>query len=117
MLPTAELADARALQALTMSQQATIGRPALGGDGMGGWTESVATVGTMACRVGVAKEADVRQVAGMLRERTPLMITSPALADVRVGDRLTVDGVVYQVLAVLAPATLETARRCICVAE
>lgn len=117
MLTAAELAEARSVQALTLTQSASIVRPALSSDGMGGWTESTAVAATVACRVGVAKDADYRLVAGKLRERAALRITVPALTDVRTDDRLTVDGVTYQVLGIRSPETLETARICICVAE
>ena len=117
MLMTAELADARATQNLTLTQSAAVGRPTTASDGMGGWSETRSTVATVACRVGVARDSDVRLVAGKLRERTPLVVTVAALTDVRTDDVLTVESVTYQVLAVVAPETLETARRCICVAE
>lgn len=115
MLTVAELASARSAQNLTLTQTATIRRPSSTSDGMGGYTTTNTTVGTLPCRVAVASDSDVRQVASQLRERTLLRVTFQALADVRQADEVTINGIVYQVVGVNGSHTLETARACLCV--
>lgn len=109
MLTAGELAAARAVQAQTLTETATIYRRTLASDGMGGQTESTAQ-STAACRVAPARPAETALVAGQVRELQAYRITFPAETDVRTDDKVAVRGVTYEVLGVLAPATLETAR-------
>lgn len=115
MLTAAELTSLRAAQTATLPTVAVVQRLTLASDSMGGFSESAATAVTTTCRVAPARAGDAQVVAGRLRERTLLRITVPATTDVRTADRLVVSGVMYEVLAVLAPGTYETARVCLCV--
>ncbi len=114
MLSAVELTAARATQALTMTNTATIQRPTHASDGMGGTRTTWATVGTTACRTTAAGAQDSQLVAGQLRERASWRVTAPALTDIRTTDRLVIDGRTLEVVGVSAPATYETARVCIC---
>jgi hypothetical protein len=115
MLTANELVSLRATQAATLTAGAVVQRLTLASDSMGGFSESAATAVTTTCRVAPARAGDAQLVAGRLRERTPVRITVPAATDVRPVDRLVAGGVTYEVLAVLAPGTYETARVCLAV--
>ena len=114
MLTSDELAQVRATQGLTMLNQGTIYRLSRTSDGMGGTSEVWTSVLTIPCRVSAGSASDSSVLAGQLRERAPWRVTVPALTDIRVTDRIQVDGRTLEVVGIDAPSTYETARVCIC---
>lgn len=114
MLGATELAAMRAMQVQTMASAAVVVRIARVSDGMGGW-ETSETTAESPCRLSPSANMPVAQIyAGRLGEGLPWRATFPAGTDVQEGDRVTVDGRMFEVLGVLAPYTYETARVCIC---
>lgn len=114
MITTAELADMRAVQALTLTEAATVKRHTLASDGQGGVSETWATVATVGCRVSPITSNDERLLGGRLVEGVMQRVTLPALTDVRLADRIGVGGREFEVLAV-ALHSQETARVVVCV--
>lgn len=117
MLTVAELNSMRMTQALVLPEVATIGRRSYSSDGAGGAVETV-TETVAPCRVAVStREADRAIVAGRQLEAPPVRITFAQGTDVRSDDKLEVGGRLFEVLAVYAPASYETARVCVCVTK
>lgn len=115
MLTADELLLVRATQVLTMQSQGEITRPTTTSDGMGGTTGTWATIVTVPCRVSAGSASDSTMLAGQLRERAPWRVTLPALTDIRVSDRIRIDGSrTLEVVGIDAPSTYETARVCVC---
>lgn len=108
------LRRARALQEMTMTQEAEVLRSSVIVDDMGMSSSSPdSVVGTTKCRVAPGGQRE-SVVAGRLIGVGTWRVTLPATSDVRQTDRLRIDGRVYEVLSILAPATFETARVCVC---
>lgn len=121
----AVLAGARRSQESSMTDRAIIRRSTPVDDGGGGSTEVVSFLGPYFCRVGVSKlQRGEILVAGQLQGGLPWIVTFPALTDVRLSDRINVDGTVvsndfvggrnFEILAIYAATSFETARQCVC---
>lgn len=109
MLTDAELAAMQAVQESTMTQTATITRITRVPDGMGGWTEVTAST-DVDCRLAPSNNmAQAAIFAGQLRERVPWRCTLPSGTDIIDSDRVTVDGVDFEVVGILGPYGFETA--------
>ena len=108
MLSTADLDGMRATVALTLTDTATIQRPSRASDGAGGFTTTWGTVASTSCRVVPAGSSPQEMVfAEKVRPKALFRITLPHDADVRVGDRIVMGSVTYEVVGVLAPRTVQ----------
>lgn len=115
MLTTAEVASMQATQAETLTTPCTIARRVYTDDGMGGQEETLSLAETV-CRIAPsANMPDYQIYAARAAEKQLWRVTFAAGTDVRMNDQVIVQGRTLEVLGVLAPATVETARRTICV--
>ena len=88
-LSAAELAGFRATQDENLPDTCTISRATLVADGMGGFTETWATVATVACRLGVAgTRPNEVESSEQLRNVADFVFTFPRGTSVLNGDRI-----------------------------
>lgn len=114
MIIASELAAMRATQALTLTTACTIGRRTYASDGMGGQTETITNTASL-CRCTASNNAPDYQIYAARANETMLWrITFAAGADVLETDKITIGTRAYEVLGVLAPGTVETARVTVC---
>ena len=110
-LSAGELTAMRATQADTLPGTAVISRNTPTSDGMGGWTDAWAAIGTVDGRVAPAQESgSERLVADKITEEDAWVITMPYATDVTAKDRVAIDSRTFEVVTVL-PWSWETARR------
>jgi SPP1 family predicted phage head-tail adaptor len=115
MLPSGALTAMRRVQALTFDQTCTIVRSVEVSDGAGGTTNTPTVIATVACRVAPALlQRDEAIIAGQVQGQTPWRVTVPANTDVTEADEIHVGSRIFEVAAVYAPESRETARVCIC---
>lgn len=116
MLAAGQLDGARAMQVMTMTETCAVERDVAVGDGAGGEVLTPGVVDTLFCRVAPTRLSERESLMALgLQSAAVFRVTVPAESDVRVTDRLSVGGTVYEVMAVQGPGTLETARVCLCV--
>jgi head-tail adaptor len=115
MLSAAELAQMRAVQMAALPGSAVIERASLASDGMGGFDEVWAAVGTVAARL---YPQNVRALpenavggAAVISE-TRWFVTLPVGSTVTATDRLLIGGRSWEVLAVNNSEMWQTAVRC-----
>lgn len=107
------LARLRRVANRNMNETATVSRVARTSDGMGGWTESWTTAGTLACRrVSTLSQAEQR-IAERLTVVRPWMVQVPAGSDVRETDRLVLGSDTLEVVHV-GRSSWEAVRRMLC---
>lgn len=97
-----------------MLDSASIRRPVVANDGIGGTSRTWSVVGTVKCRMAVNAAGDSAVLAGQIVERAPWRVTFPALTDIRNTDRLVINGKTLEVVGVAGPSTYETARVVVC---
>lgn len=115
MLTAAEVAEMRTIQAMALPGTAVISRRTLAADGMGGFTESWAAVGTVTCRVGPASESGAeRMIADRITETDAWVLTLPAETSVLAKDRIVAEGRTFEVVNAIAHSW-ETARRVVAI--
>lgn len=115
MLTAAEIAEMRSVQVLAQAATCVITRRSLSSDGMGGFTETWAGVGTVTGRVWPATESGAeRLIADRITEEDAWVITVPQGTDVVAKDRITESGRTFEVVTAIVH-TWETARRVVCV--
>ncbi len=113
------------LQESSFVQSARLKRVSFTSDGAGGSTVVASFLGPYPCRVGVSKlQRGETLVAGQLQGNLPWLITLPVSTDVRLSDRINVDGALvdvdfvggrdFEILAVYGPTSFVTAMQCIC---
>ena len=111
-LSPAELADLGALVVASFDGVASISRPTLTVDALGGRSRSWAVVAaSVPCRLVPSRSADERIEADRDTGRVSATLELPAGTDIGRADRVTVAGRVFEVLGVEA-RTLELVRRC-----
>lgn len=97
-LTAGELSDLRADLADLALDTATISRPATASDGLGGQTLTYASAGSIACRLNPAGSAWTQQAAGGQYAGRPIFeLRFTHGSDIRLGDRLTIGGLTYEV--------------------
>lgn len=117
----AEITEARAdYEDELLPDEATLKRPTYAPDGGGGRTQIWTVVGTLRCRLepyggatsarGAGGESDTHP-GERLESRTSHMVSLPADADVRLTDRLEINGVTFEVNVVRVRAAWELTRR------
>ncbi len=114
MITTDELASMRATLTASLPDSCAIQRVSQVSDGAGGYTESWATVATVACRVSPSgRQPEERAIADRLSATVSYTVTLPALTDVTTRDRLVIGGRSFEIQGVLS-RTNEISRRCVC---
>lgn len=104
----------QATQALTLTTACSIGRRSYASDGMGGMTETITYTAAL-CRATASNNAPDYQIYASRANETMLWrITFAAGTDVLETDRIAISTRTYEVLGVLAPGTIETARVTVC---
>lgn len=114
----AEIADARAEQATMLPDTCTVQRKTLVSDGGGGQIERWDPVATgVACRLHPASVTSgggtgIAPGGGRLNDATTHIVTFDAKGDVKLEDRIVVDGdeTTYEVLAIRSGGAWEIAR-------
>jgi hypothetical protein len=115
MLSAYEMALMQRAQASLLPDVAAITRRTYSDSDTGGQIITVSTH-ALPCRVAASTNAPDREiVAGRAREAVPWRITFAAGANVQTDDTVTVNGRVFEVVAVYGPSSFETARVTVCV--
>ena len=120
-LSTSDLANMQAAAKELMTATAVITRLTKTSDGAGGFTEAWVPSGTVFCRkvpFGVIRrfnQLTERVIADKLANRMGWAVTTPALTDVTVKDRVTIDGGTFEVAYVGGPRTDEVTRQLVIV--
>jgi len=102
MLSEDEIAAMRATATASLPETIEVQRPTRVPDGAGGETLTYGNVATCPARLAPAGGEDEREFAGRVAGRSLWRITLPALADVRLDDRVVVGGRTFEVLGVRA---------------
>ena len=113
MLSASEIAAMREAQEAALPDTCTILRRTLTNDGQGGYVETWSEVATgVKCRLVHSNLAPRETViAERAAGRTVWQLTVPYGTDISRTDRVVVNGVTYEILAVWSGGTWETARR------
>ena len=111
LLSAGELTAMRSEQSGTLPGTAVISRNSPTSDGMGGWTDAWAAVGTVLGRLAPASASGAeRMVADRITGEDAWVITLPQGTDVTERDRVVIDSRTFEVVTPLAHSW-ETARR------
>lgn len=115
MITTREAAALAADVATVLPSTGLIQRATTASDGAGGRTRSFATVATVACRI-TPDAMGAREVLSndRLRDSEPYRVAFPEGTDVRLGDRVSIGGMVLSVEAVRTPRSVEVERVTYC---
>ena len=100
----------RSVQSETLPGTAVISRNTPTSDGMGGWTDAWAAIGTVDGRVSPSGGGSERLIAEQITDDDAWNITLPYNTDVTAKDRITIDSRTFEVVTAL-PKSWETARR------
>ncbi len=115
ILNAGQLAQLRTLHERALPNTATILRRTLTSDGQGGQTQSYASVGTTICRLaffgGNRPVMPDTEQSGKIEPKERWIVTLPYGADALETDRLTINGVTYEIVSALDRRSHETARR------
>ena len=103
---TSELAALQSAASTTLTDTCVIQRRTLTNDGFGSQSESWATVATTTARLGIPTGSFMVSLAARQTDLTSYEVSLPFGTDVRVNDRLVVDGRTLNVQNVFSPATL-----------
>jgi hypothetical protein len=129
MLSAQDLAFTRQTQSLTLVDRAILQHRESVDDGMGGWVDTLTYIPDVPCRVAPLRvQAAESLIGGQLQGGLPWHVTLPAETVVDVTDRLNVGGTLqgtapdetvdggrwFEVIAVYAAWTNESARQCLC---
>lgn len=114
MISATDLAAMVAAQAAALPSTCSVVRRVLTADGMGGYTETWATLtASVACRLASHSAPTEAIMAERYGGRQTWMLTLPAATDVTHEDRVTLSGVTYEVVGLSSGGAWETARRVI----
>jgi head-tail adaptor len=114
LISAADLAAMRATQALALPSTCSISRRALSADGMGGYSETWATLtASVACRLSPHSAPTEVIMAERYGGRQTWQLTVPSGTDVTADDRVTIGSVTYEVVGINSAGAWETARRVI----
>lgn len=101
LLSAAQIASMKTTADLALPDTAVISRATLASDSMGGYTETWATVATVACRLDPPGNARLDQWQEKIMNRAVFILSTPASTDIRSQDRATISGSVYEVLGLM----------------
>lgn len=114
MLSAREIAELAADVALVQPSTITLTRASSASDGLGGRSNTFATVAQYAARVTpISTQEAEEEIGAKIKNGTYYRIALPAGTDARLGDRITFSGLTLSVEAVATPSTLEVERRVI----
>lgn len=113
MITADQLSAMQSTVAATLTETATVKRKTLAPDGMGGTTETWATVATVACSRSTGVSQAEQAVADRLSVVRPWVVRVPAAADVTNKDRLVIGGRTFEVVS-LSGGTIDVSRRLLC---
>jgi len=113
MLTAAELSAMREVEESVMSSTGIIKRRTLASDGMGGYTETWAAVGTVDCDVWQINQRGNREpvTGGQVVSKSDWFITVPYNTDLTARDRVEVDGRTFEITFVPNDSSWLTALR------
>lgn len=112
MLTENEICDLRGEFDDLLGESCEIQRATTTSDGMGGSTDTWATVATVCCTVApVSRTGRAERTGEQVREVQARMVTLPAETDVRLTDRLIVNGQTLEVVDLRESRTYEIVRR------
>lgn len=113
MLTAAELSAMREVEESVMSSTGIIKRRTLASDGMGGYTETWAAVGTVDCDVWQINQRGNREpvTGGQVVSKSDWFITVPYNTDLTAKDRVEVDGRTFEITFVPNDSSWLTALR------
>jgi head-tail adaptor len=114
VITASELTAMRADLTASMPGTVTVSRVTLTSDGMGGQSESWATVGTAVARVSPNGAGLDDIVGGEVINQTPWVVTLPAGTSVTERDRLVYEGQTFEVIRTNNPRSWDTCIRCEC---
>lgn len=109
-LPQSELDAQRTSAELTFPGKCVISRLTGVADGQGGYTESWAAVGTADCRI-VSNSGNTKIIADKFEKVGGYTLTIPHDTSIEEQDKVTLDAIVYRVIAVDSPREWRTAIR------
>lgn len=116
MLSADDLDAMRATVSQSLPDTAQVQRVTRQSDGMGGFTETWATIATVACRVSPSGNMPAEQaIAERVQDRVLWTLTLPAATDVAAADRIVTGARTFEVIGVLAPRSYEIATRVVAV--
>lgn len=109
--PAGQMAQLRSFVATSLPDSAVIQRPTSTVDAAGSEIRTYTNVGTVACRVEPDRSGDAERTLGE-RLTGVLMwrVTLPYLTDITAPDRISINGRMFEVEAVLAPESYEARR-------
>lgn len=97
--------------ATVLPDTVTLSRATSASDGLGGRSNTFASLGTKAARVApVSTQQAEEEIGGRLKDGTYYRIAFAAGTDVRTGDRIAYSGLTLSVEAVQAPRSVEVER-------
>lgn len=97
------------IAAVALPSSGQIQRATTASDGAGGRTRSFATVATVACRVTPQGGSEAER-SDRMRDKEAYKVAFPAGTDIRIDDRIVVDGLTLAVEERKAPASVEVER-------
>lgn len=110
-----QAAIAADINAIAHPSSAQIQRATTASDGLGGRSRTFATVATVACRITPDRKGAAEAMTGeRMMDKEPYRVSFPLGTDVRITDRVVVDGVTLAVEAVQAPRSVEVERVTYC---
>ncbi len=117
MISAAQLTALQADMQVLLFTSCSILRKTIASDGAGGTTDTWATLSSPLCRITPEVERGIAEKAEELRVEVEQRwtIALPAGQDVGVKDRITANGLTYEVSAVGGPQSLELERLVTCV--
>lgn len=101
-LTAAEIAAMKTAADLALPETVTISRASLASDGMGGFTETWATVTTAACRVDPPGTVRLDEWMDKIQNRSAWVLHVPAGTNITGNDQVTSGGVTYQVIGIIS---------------
>jgi head-tail adaptor len=113
VITTREAASLALDVATVLPSSAQIQRATTASDGAGGRTRVFATVATVKCRVTPERDGGkMREIiaADHIKDKELYRVAFPAATDIRITDRVLVDGLTLSVEAVMAPSSVEVER-------
>jgi SPP1 family predicted phage head-tail adaptor len=111
-----DLTGPRALAARYLTDTCVIERATRTRDSLGGTTATWTTLATVPCAIAPRNLQPSEQVlAGRLGSRTAWTVRLPAGQDVKPADRLSINGLPYEVVDALGPRTIEVLRTVVAV--
>lgn len=120
MLSAAELAAMRDIEELVMPSTGVIERYGLTSDGIGGFTEAWAAVGTVSCDLWPVNQREERErfrSGGQIISKSDWFVTVPFDTNITAADRIVVDGRSFEIVFVPSDRSWSTALRCEAVAH